>query len=111
MHSLMLLAVAGGSLFLAFPDGDEDPAVATARARQEAVKTVVVEFRLTETLAPGAISERSSLPTNPRRVFPAEETTLTSSNKLIFDGRKVRFEYNHFHWSLTSPTAGKFLPW
>src|SRR5262245_28221144 len=71
-------------------DGDPaaraPPAVAAARARQEAVRTFDVEFKQTEVI---------KHPPRPNGPAPAGETVFESVNRLAIDGQKVRYEDNH----------------
>jgi hypothetical protein len=81
--------------------GAEDhPAVKAARAREKAIKTVAIQFKMTEVLAKGAVSAGQPGPLKPAKVVPEKETTLESTNRLVFDGRKVRYEHNHPTWLL-----------
>jgi hypothetical protein len=76
---------------------EPDPAEVAARDRQEAVKTIALEFKCTEVTARGAISheERAEpLPDVPNAV-PREESTRESTNRLVIDGKKARYEDNH----------------
>ena len=62
----------------------EDPVVAAARARQAALKTLVLEYRQVS---------RVFLPANARR--PATEATATADNRVVIDGPRVRVEDNN----------------
>lgn len=75
-------------------------AVEAARIRQETVKTAVFEFRRTEVTVAGGSSETFSDLANPKVLVPAKETTLVSTNRLVIDGDKVRFEDNHPIWHM-----------
>jgi hypothetical protein len=91
------------STFLLFPkasrSAEEDtPAVAAARARQEAVKTLYVEFKLTEVMAKGAVSDARPEIYGKKAPVPAEDMTIESINRLVIDGEKARLEDNHPAW-------------
>jgi hypothetical protein len=73
-----------------------DPAVIAAQRRQDTVKSFAVEYKQTEVVAKGGISAiASDLAMPQKNPIPPEETTLTSVNRLVLDGQKVRFEHNH----------------
>jgi hypothetical protein len=75
----------------------EDPAVAAARKRQQAVRTARFEVHVREVHAKGSKSERAGVPTdNP---LPTEEVIVESDNVLVFSGGNVRVEENHPKWN------------
>jgi hypothetical protein len=74
----------------------ENPAVEAARTRQESVKTVDIEFKRTQVYAKRATSETAVNPLKPD--LPPSETTLESTNRLVLDGEKFRYENNHPYW-------------
>lgn len=76
--------------------GGEDAAVVAARQRQDAVKTIVLEYKRTVIEAAG--SRSAELPTKPKVLVPAEETTTESINRLVMDGPMFRHEDNHPGW-------------
>lgn len=90
-------------LFRSRADGqaapEESPAVAAARARQEAVKTLEVEFRCVATVPKGAISDADPKAYGKRAPLPANDLLAESINRLVIDGVKVRYEDNHPTWS------------
>jgi hypothetical protein len=71
----------------------EDPAVAAARKRQEAIKSFDIEFKRTEVIPQGWFTKepKGALP-GPR---PEKDVTLESVNRVVVDGKKFRFEDNH----------------
>jgi hypothetical protein len=77
-----------------------DPAVVAARTRQECVKTLVVKYKRTEVIAKGGLSEGGRPPFNPAVPVPSEETTLESTDRIVMDGEKLRYEDNHPAWDL-----------
>ncbi len=89
----LLLSSAAGQ-----PGAEDHPAVKAARARQKAFKTVAVRFKMTEVLAKGGVTATTPLPFKPAKVVPEKELTVESINRLVFDGRKVRYEHNHPTW-------------
>src|SRR5947208_2849428 len=86
MTSVVVLTVLAGVR------GDEDPAIAAARARQQAVTSLSVEYTVKEVIEKGGCFP---LTANPQKPIPAQQTVLESKNRLIIDGRKFRFEDNH----------------
>jgi hypothetical protein len=94
------LAIAAG--LVASPRGVGGPApeaaLAAIRARQESVKTLMVEYKQTEVVAKGAKSEGAAPLMKPTTIVPPEETTLESVDRLLIDGEKVRCEDNHPSW-------------
>jgi hypothetical protein len=74
----------------------ESPALTAARKRQEAVKTLAVEFTVTQSIPQGGIAKALGPPLN--EPFPDHETTVESKNRLLIDGDKVRYEENHVHF-------------
>ncbi len=85
-----LAAVQGG------PATSNNQAVAAAKARQDSAKTIFVEFKETEVLAKGAISNTAvGMPFQSKTPVPSEETKHESVSQVIIDGDKVRFENHH----------------
>jgi hypothetical protein len=82
----------------------EAPAEAAARARQDAVKTMVMEYKRTQMVARGGESEGQVGPLKPKNAVPDKEMTLESTNLLVIDGVKVRIEENHPMWSMPDGT-------
>jgi hypothetical protein len=80
------------------PATEDTPAVKAARARQEAVKTLDIKFRLKEVIAQGGLSARRPAELRPKQPVPPAELTLESTNRLVIDGGKVRYENNHPAW-------------
>jgi hypothetical protein len=72
----------------------EDPAIAAARARQEAATTLVLEYRQVT---------RVFLPATAAR--PATEAVAAADNRIVLDGPRVRVEDNN----PTMSTGGSFL--
>jgi outer membrane lipoprotein-sorting protein len=105
----LILTIAFAAFDLGQADKGVDPAVAAARARQKAAKTVVLEFKQTEIEQPGNRSaglialQRDEL----AKIVPENETVSESKNRVVFDGVKMRFENNHPMWSLVD---GKLRP-
>jgi hypothetical protein len=73
----------------------DTPAVAAARARQEAVKTLSIRFQRTEVVAKGSKSEMAPPSFRPTNPVPASEITIESINRLVIDGKQYRYEDNH----------------
>jgi hypothetical protein len=86
----LILAVAGSA------PADDAPHVKAARARQEAAKTVYVEFKLTEAVPPGGHMNPRNHPGAAKILVPPRETTLEAINRLILDNEKHRYENNNF---------------
>jgi hypothetical protein len=78
---------------------DEDPAIAAARKREQAVRTARFEAHVREVHAKGARSDRAGVAA--RTPVPAEEMTVESDHLLILSGTKVRVETNHPLWTGT----------
>jgi hypothetical protein len=73
-----------------------DPAVVAAQRRQDAVKSFAIEYKQTDVVSPGAISETNVGFASPTKgLIPPNEMTLTSVSRLVVDDDKVRFEQNH----------------
>jgi hypothetical protein len=79
------------------------PAVESAKKREQAVRTVAVEFRLTEDVAAGGVT-KSTPPFDGKkgRVIPAKATRLSSTNRLVIAGTSTRYENNHPAWATGS---------
>ncbi len=96
MHTTALLSL----LTLISSALEDDPAIAAARARQEAMRTIYLRFKRTEVVVPGGISDdnptriRAGLPWNGVPV-PRKEMVLESIGLLVFDGPKHRIESEH----------------
>lgn len=86
-----------------------NPATAAAKARQDLVRTVEIRFTRTDVEQPG--SRSAVLPAGFASVtakgVPQEETSSTSKNRVVLDGRKMRFECNHPMWNMST---GKLEP-
>jgi hypothetical protein len=91
LPSLVLFSAAAAGQ----PAEGEDPAVRAARMRQEAVKTLEVRFKRSEVIVKGGLTLRLPARSRPQTPAPAKETTLESTNRLVLDRDKVRFENNH----------------
>jgi hypothetical protein len=78
-----------------------DPAVAVAQARQDMVKTLLLEFKCTDVIARGAFSHRDRADplADATNVFPRAETTRDSLNRLVIDGKQFRYEDNYTYLS------------
>jgi hypothetical protein len=96
--SLAIPVVASATLAFAAEEEPEDPAVAAARKRQEAIKTLDVRFKHTETYAKGTVSDASRSNPNPPTPVPAEDMSVESMNRIVLDGEKIRVEDNHPGW-------------
>jgi hypothetical protein len=72
--------------------------VQAARQRQESIKALDIRFSLTEVVAKGSQTAPGIL--KPKSPVPDRETTLKSENRLVFDGERIRIEYNHPQWSM-----------
>jgi hypothetical protein len=78
------------------PAEKEDPFTKAAEARQAAIKTLDVAFRLTEVVSKGGVSGRQpGGRSGEKGARPDKETTLKSVNRLVVDGGKLRLEMNH----------------
>jgi hypothetical protein len=62
--------------------------------RQKTFNSVSVEFKLTETVTAGTLSKDDPMFKGSTPV-PAKDTILESTNKIVFDGNRVRIERNH----------------
>jgi hypothetical protein len=109
MRVILCASVGIGLLLWASTAGVGQPseaaAVAATRKRQECVKTLLMEYRQSEEIAVGGISEGGLPPFDPKKPVPSEETTLESTNRLVMDGEKLRCETEHPLWSVPD---GKF---
>jgi hypothetical protein len=94
MRKLTPIAVTVAALLSPHAVGDS-PAVKAARARQDAVKTLEVEFEQTEVLHRGVISTEMG---RKDRTWPDREVTLRSVNRLALDGKRFRYEDRHPRW-------------
>jgi hypothetical protein len=61
---------------------------------------MLLEFKRTEIVSRGGMSEGQPPPFKPKDPVPTEETKLESVNRLLVDGEKVRFENNHPTWHM-----------
>src|SRR5581483_6688000 len=85
---------------VALGQAPDDPAARAIRAREDAVKSAVVEFERVDVVAAGAESDSAPQPFKPKNSVPDKETTLKSVNRLVFDGDKLRYEDNHPVWQM-----------
>jgi hypothetical protein len=84
------------------PTENSDPAVASARTRQETVKTLNIKFRCSEVIAKGGMYTPVPGSPHPEILIPAQETTLEWTNHLVIDEDKVRCENNRpTQWGVT----------
>jgi hypothetical protein len=104
MRVLVARSMAVVLLVVVWPCGPagaaDDPAEAPARRREEAVKTVKIEYKRTQVVAKGAESEAQIPPLKPKTTVPDREMTLESTNRLVIDGVKIRIEDNHPFWTM-----------
>lgn len=70
-----------------------DPGLTAMERRERICNSVSIEFRISETMAPGAVSKGDPMFKGPNPV-PAKETVLESTNRITFEGSKVRIERN-----------------
>jgi hypothetical protein len=96
---LLLLCRAGGR-----PSAGEDPAVRAARARQQAVRTLDVQFKRVEVIRKGALDPPTPAPRPPTPVPPKDQTSEWVY-RLVLDRDKVRIETGH---GGTSGSIGTF---
>jgi hypothetical protein len=89
----VLCISAAAILWTGFALAAEDPAVAAARKRQEAIKSFDIEFKRTEVIPKGWFTKepKGALP-GPR---PEKDVTLESVNRIVGDLEKMRIESNH----------------
>jgi hypothetical protein len=80
----------------------DDPALHEAKRRQEGVKTAEITFEQQEIIPAGGMSQFS--PGATHKSVPVQETRLSSKNRLLIDGRQVRYEKNHPVWSEVTHT-------
>jgi hypothetical protein len=110
MRTLLVVSAALGVVLVGYPyrttQAAEDVAEVAARRRQDAVKTIMIEYKRTEVLARGSKSEDEDGPLKPKTTVPDKEMTIESTNRLVIDGVKVRIEDNHPRWLMP---AGKLL--
>jgi hypothetical protein len=72
----------------------DSPAAVTAKARQEAIKSIEFQFTVKETVEPGAWNVYGA--TAPGGgPCPAERTSRQSKNRLVISGDRIRYENNH----------------
>ena len=72
----------------------DTPAAVAAKKRQEAIRTIEVVFTITETVEPGSLTPLRGGPFGTSgKGFPAERQTIRSTNRLLVDGDRVRFDY------------------
>jgi hypothetical protein len=76
-----------------------DTLVEAARQREEAVRSVVVEFEVTEFTAKGLMSGLS-LDGKTKAVTPPADAEFSSRNTLVFSDRMARYENNHPMWNV-----------
>jgi hypothetical protein len=84
-----------------------DPAWKAAQARQAAVKTLEVEFRVTAVIARGGISQLRPGAPKTAIIVPAKEATVSAVDRLLIDGEMYRTE---FHALLRHPVSDVFTP-
>lgn len=98
MRSMVLVSLVSMCLFgTSARSSASDAAVDAANAREQTFRSFTIEFKYTEVVARGAMSDAQLFKvSNP---VPERETTLESVNRITFDDKKVRFENNHplFH--------------
>ncbi len=95
--------IAIGLLSAAQGQAEPDPLVKAARERQNAVKSLVLEFKRVDfdpangrtAGAPEAIKNRV-----PGTGVPSRDTTSESTNRVLISGGKMRYENNHPNWFL-----------
>lgn len=71
-----------------------------ARVRQQQVKSVDLRFKQTEIIAPGGISTSFAEFSKKGIPVPANETTLTSTNRVAIQDSCFRYEDHHPIWQL-----------
>ncbi len=88
-------------LFIAFvplvcADTNDDHALEAAKSRQIQFPTVEIIFKVVEVVEQGAIDWPLNRDTSTKDSgWPKERTTITSTNRLIYDGKRMRYENNH----------------
>jgi hypothetical protein len=87
---LLLLSRAGGR-----PSAGEDSAVRAARARQEAVRTLDVRFKVVEVIPKGALTPPTPARSRPPTPVPPKDQTSEWVYRLVLDRDKVRIEIGH----------------
>jgi hypothetical protein len=95
----LLTTLLGAATVAGQAPGDESGPVKAARARQDRIKTIAVEYKRVEVTAAGSVSDGWPL-AKPKDPVPAKETTLESVSRLVIDGERFRFEENHPAYSL-----------
>ena len=85
----------------------EDPAHQAARERQERFKRLEIVLRRVDDVRRGAATELMAAMVKPGTelgTFPAEDTRNESVNRLVVDGKRIRWENRHPIFSETSKT-------
>ncbi len=70
----------------------DSPALAAARKRQDAIKSIEFTVRVKQTVEPNVMGQSEWAG---QGTFPKEKSHFESINRLVFDGNKIRFEDNH----------------
>jgi len=105
IHAL-LWSVACAGVLVAQQPAAESPAAVAAKTRQEAIKSIEIQFHIKETLEPGS-QPGSVTPTPGGKSYPEKQTVIESENRLVISGADIRLESNHPLWDLR---ALSFLP-
>ena len=89
--AVMCLTILVGVAHAQTPPSDT-PALAAARKRQDAIKSIEFTVRVKQTVEPNVMEqdERAG-----RGTYPNEKSHFESINRLVFEGNKIRFEDNH----------------
>jgi len=98
IHAL-LWSVACAGVQVAQQPAAESPAAVAAKTRQEAIKSIEIQFHIKETLEPGS-QPGSVTPTPGGKSFPEKQTVIESDNRLVMKGEDIRLESNHPLWDL-----------
>ncbi len=75
-----------------------EPWVEAARKREEAFRSVEIEFRLVEFVAKGSLPVSPLPGVKAAGPIPSADRTFESTSRIVMDGIKVRYEDNRPHW-------------
>jgi hypothetical protein len=75
-----------------------EPWVEAARKREEAFRSVEIEFRLVEFVAKGSLPIPPFPGVKTEGPIPPVDRTVESTSRIVMDGAKVRYEDSRPHW-------------
>jgi hypothetical protein len=80
--------------------GADEPWVEAARRREETLRSAEIEFRLVEFYTKGSIPALPLPGVKPGNPMPPADQSVESTNRIVIDGDKVRYEDNRPLWNV-----------